>query len=210
MTKKKIGLIITAVALVAAVTVGGTLAWFTDTATVENTVTMGNINISMTEETTSNGANANIEIVQQAGGATITNAMPGDPITKTLEIKNDGSNDAYLRVMVTVSGMSLEEVKANVASTSADWDFDLDDAGSTDGKVVFYAYYTGNNGVFAVEGVQSPAFTTTIPSSWTASPVDGITITVQAQAIQTANLTAINAWNSFAGDTGNEAALFED
>jgi predicted ribosomally synthesized peptide with SipW-like signal peptide len=47
--KKKIIALSAAIAIVAIVAVGGTLAWFTDTAEVTNTITVGNVSIELDE-----------------------------------------------------------------------------------------------------------------------------------------------------------------
>lgn len=92
--KKKITLIITCVTLVAAIAVGGTLAWFTDKAEVTNTVTFGNVDISLTEpafdELTSNDRY-------------LDNVLPGDEIGKDPTITNTGANDAWIRAKITTT-----------------------------------------------------------------------------------------------------------
>ena len=47
--KKKITLVATSVLLVAALVIGGTLAYFTDTEEATNTFTVGNVDITLTE-----------------------------------------------------------------------------------------------------------------------------------------------------------------
>ena len=48
--KKKVALTAAAVALVGTLAVGGTLAWFTDTETATNVVTMGEVDIRLSED----------------------------------------------------------------------------------------------------------------------------------------------------------------
>ena len=45
--KKKLTLVVTCVVLVAAMVIGGTLAYFTDTKSAENTFTVGNVKIEL-------------------------------------------------------------------------------------------------------------------------------------------------------------------
>ena len=47
--KKKYALALAAAAMVGTLAVGGTLAWFTDTETATNVVTMGNVDITLSE-----------------------------------------------------------------------------------------------------------------------------------------------------------------
>ena len=47
--KKKLTLVVTCVVLVAAMVIGGTLAYFTDTKSAENTFTVGNVKIELLE-----------------------------------------------------------------------------------------------------------------------------------------------------------------
>lgn len=49
--KKKLTLVVTCVVLVAAMVIGGTLAYFTDTKDATNTFTVGNVSIDLIEST---------------------------------------------------------------------------------------------------------------------------------------------------------------
>ena len=93
--KKKYALALAAAAMVGTLAVGGTLAWFTDTETATNVVTMGNVDITLSEAGGEDGA-----IID--GGLEYTDVMPGDKFQKTVTIKNNG-NDAYVRAVITVS-----------------------------------------------------------------------------------------------------------
>ena len=53
--KKKVALTAAAVAMVGTLAVGGTLAWFTDTETATNVVTMGEVDIKLSEDGVLNG-----------------------------------------------------------------------------------------------------------------------------------------------------------
>lgn len=94
--KKKYALALAAAAMVGTLAVGGTLAWFTDTETATNVVTMGNVDITLSEAGGEDGA-----IID--GGLEYTDVMPGDKFQKTVTIKNN-ENDAYVRAVITVSG----------------------------------------------------------------------------------------------------------
>lgn len=86
MKKKSILLAATAVMLVCAMSIGGMLAYFTDTDSKENTFTVGNVEIVVNEEF-EQGSIAN----------------PGVAVAKNPSIKNTGGNDAYVRMKVVLS-----------------------------------------------------------------------------------------------------------
>ena len=48
--RRKVALTAAAVAMVGTLAVGGTLAWFTDTETATNVVTLGNVDIVLNED----------------------------------------------------------------------------------------------------------------------------------------------------------------
>ena len=81
MKKKTVLLGATAVMLVAAMSIGGMLAYFTDTDSKENTFTVGNVEIVVNEEF-EQGSIAN----------------PGVAVAKNPSIENTGDNDAYVRM----------------------------------------------------------------------------------------------------------------
>lgn len=86
MKKKTVLLGATAVMLVAAMSIGGMLAYFTDTDTKENTFTVGNVEIQINEEF-EQGSIAN----------------PGVAVDKNPTIENIGDNAAYVRMKVVLS-----------------------------------------------------------------------------------------------------------
>lgn len=86
MNKKQITALATCVATVAIAVVGGTLAYFTDTDKVDNTFSIGNVQIAIEE--TFDKENAKL--------------IPGKDINKDVYVKNTGSNDAYVRVHIAI------------------------------------------------------------------------------------------------------------
>lgn len=102
--KKKITLVATSVLLVAAMVIGGTLAYFTDTDKATNTFTMGNVDITLDEALVNKTgdewiADAQAPRVQanEYEGVYPGAVMPKDP---TVHVA-DGS-DAFVRVKVTI------------------------------------------------------------------------------------------------------------
>lgn len=93
---KKIVAIVLAMALVAVAAVGATMAYLTDTKSVTNTFTMGDVKITL-DETNVNDPN----------GVRVTaneyNIYPGAVVTKDPIVHNVGKNGAYIRATVNVS-----------------------------------------------------------------------------------------------------------
>ncbi len=73
-----------------AVMATGTLAYFTDNTTAHNVITTGVIDIEIQEW----ADEAKTVPFPETG---ISNVMPGTSVTKIVEIKNEGSNDAWVR-----------------------------------------------------------------------------------------------------------------
>ena len=199
--KKKYALALAAVAMVGTLAVGGTLAWFTDTETATNVVTMGDVDITLSEDGGTDG-----EAI--TGGLEYTDVMPGDNFKKTVTIKNN-KNDAYVRAIITVSGD--DEIMATFGDTDPTNDIKFGGLKNTTGWVpienedgtVSYsttAYYkdsdknimTKDNNVFTVfEDIQIPG------KEWE-NEFTGkfFNIEVKAEAIQAANLTEEEAWEA--------------
>ena len=96
MTKKRFVAILLCVTLVALAAIGATFAYLTDTKTVDNTFTMGNVKIKLDETN-----------VNDPTGARVTsneyNVYPGAVVTKDPIVHNTGKNAAYIRATVNVS-----------------------------------------------------------------------------------------------------------
>lgn len=95
MTKKRFVAILLCVTLVALAAIGATFAYLTDTKTVNNTFTMGNVAIKLDE------TNVN----DPTGDRVTSNAYsvyPGAVVTKDPIVHNTGKNGAYVRAVVTI------------------------------------------------------------------------------------------------------------
>lgn len=104
MKTKSIVLMATALMLATVLAVGGTLAYFTDTKSAENTFTVGNVTLDLTESSW-NATDASHKLV------------PGVPIAKdpSIELKS-GSENAYVVATITVNHWSA--VKAMMTANS--------------------------------------------------------------------------------------------
>ena len=96
MTKKRFVAILLCVTLVALAAIDATFAYLTDTKTVDNTFTMGNVKITLDETN-----------VNDPTGDRVTsneyNVYPGAVVTKDPIVHNVGANAAYIRATVNVS-----------------------------------------------------------------------------------------------------------
>ena len=84
--KKRIFTIALIAALAAILVVGGTMAFFTDTKTKDNTFTIGNVSIDLDEP--------------NWDPDDTDNKYPGEVIAKDPQVKNTGANDAFVRIKV--------------------------------------------------------------------------------------------------------------
>lgn len=97
--KKKLMAIALAVCVVAVLAAGASLAYFTDkTEAANNTFTMGNVKITLdeTDLTKDDGS-------RTPAGNTYTNLYPGMDMVKDPIVYNTGRNDAWVRVIVRVA-----------------------------------------------------------------------------------------------------------
>lgn len=101
MKKKSILMAAIAVMLVAVLVVGGTLAYFTDTKSADNTFTVGDVKIKLDE------SNVNDPNGDRVTSNEYTDVFPGIQYKKDPVVTNTGKNDAYVRAVVTVeNGMN--------------------------------------------------------------------------------------------------------
>ena len=98
MNKRKILILTAALCILATLAIGGTLAYFTDAKTVKNTFTMGNVKIALDETDLTK-----IDGSRTAAGNTYTNLYPGMDMVKDPIVPNVGKNDAWVRVIVRVA-----------------------------------------------------------------------------------------------------------
>lgn len=102
--KKKIALLVTSLALIATLLIGGTLAYFTDSDEATNVITLGKVDGTLTEtgeEDRDDGTT----------GKDYENVKPGQELEKdpTLTLAAD-SEDAYARFHVTFTGLTDTQV----------------------------------------------------------------------------------------------------
>lgn len=100
MTKKRFVAILLCVTLVALAAIGATFAYLTDSKTVKNTFTVGDVKIKLDE------TNVNAPEGDRVTSNTY-NVYPGLVVTKDPTVHNTGKNGAYVRAVVTIeNGMN--------------------------------------------------------------------------------------------------------
>lgn len=139
MKKKLFSLAVICICL--SVVSAGTLAYYTANETAHNVITTGNVDIELLE-TTDDGTDF----------TNVTGVMPGTDVSKIVEVKNIGDNDAWIRVQVDkaiqLAAGQTGEVDLNLLTidyNTAEWTERGD----------FYYY----NRVLAPEAKTEPLFT---------------------------------------------------
>ncbi len=139
--KKKIVSLCLVAALAATAVVGGTLAYFTDTEDAENVFTTGNVDIDLVETFDSEDATL----------------LPGIDIEKVVNVKNVGSEEAYVRIHLAIPSMldsgSEDEPQYAAYNNTLHWNFSKESLAdgqwnwhSTNVNGSTYAGYPGNGG----------------------------------------------------------------
>lgn len=198
--KKKILAISLTVSLIAIAALGATLAYFTDTKTVTNTFTMGNVEIELKEIVGYDGETPIIGNDKH----TYPSIAPGDVLTKAPYVTNTGTNSAWIFLKLTLSnadafGELLPSAEGAVTDgvidfTDTYWSV-LDNAVVGTDRVFWIVYKTE----LAPNGVTEKPFTKiTVPTTWTNEDAakfgtDGFRLKVEAYAIQSANLSQVDA-----------------
>lgn len=95
MTKKRFVAILLCVTLVALAAIGATFAYLTDSKTVKNTFTVGDVKIKLDD------TNVNAPEGDRVTSNTY-NVYPGAVVTKDPIVHNTGKNGAYVRAVVTI------------------------------------------------------------------------------------------------------------
>ena len=95
MNKRKILILTAALCILATIAIGGTLAYFTDTKTVKNTFTMGDVKILLDETDVNNPEGPRVT-------GNKYDVAPGSVVTKDPVVHNVGANKAYIRATVNV------------------------------------------------------------------------------------------------------------
>lgn len=224
---KKTLTMVLALVLVAAISVGATLAYLTSTDEVVNTFTVGNVAITLYEKDVDNDNNKADNITLPDGTvrdkANSYKLMPGHTYDKdpTVTVKA-GSEESYVRMFVTINNQAtLDEIFApgvalNTILTGWDstkWEY-IGDKVENDTRTYELRYHTtveGKENGENADVVLEPLFTNiVIPGTVTGeqlAELNDLTINVVAQAIQANGAEAYNtadaAWAAYEAQVGN-------
>ena len=188
MNKKKVLSMVTALALVAVVGIGATLAYFTDKADIQNVITMGHVDINLTENKVVKDADGEYVPVGETElteeGLTFEDVVPGQTVPKnpTITVEEDSEN-CYVRATVTVESHDIDKDVLDLLTKKLT-DQILSTAGSnwTYNDKDGYFYY-GSELKAAEKAVLFE--TVTIPGEWDNAVADkSFSIKIAAEAVQ--------------------------
>lgn len=171
--KKKL-IVLAAVMACIAIAATGTLAYFSTADTARNVITSGSISIEVVEKM--NQGDTQVDFPKEG----ITGVMPGTEVSKIVQVENTGANEAWIRVKVesTMISVDNEPLPTDVMSYTV-----LD--GWTQGEDGYYYYE---------EPVASGEKTTVLFEEVAFAPEMGneyqnctANILISAEAVQTAN-----------------------
>lgn len=192
MTKKKIVSLCLAAVLVVMAIAGATVAYFTDTDAKDNTFTVGNVDITLTEPS------------WNTNGQESDDVYPGEPLAKDPTVTNSGKNPCFVRIKVenldqfSNKGMITYRTGFVTDALGANW------VKHSDG----YFYYTK---VLAVDESTTALFDqivmpTGLTGNETTKPITVTAEAVQAQgakpsftAVQAMTVEEIAAWFTTCG-----------
>lgn len=152
--KKRLLIAAVVLGLGAMLTVGASLAFFTDTEEAYNVVTMGSIDIQMNETVPTPGAGEVWKVAQKTEedgsvGLEYINILPGATLGKKAEISNIGTNSAYIREKITVTVTSRDG-----AELSADGlEFWRNDSSGSGTKLFVWGQSEGADGSVREESI---------------------------------------------------------
>lgn len=177
-TKRKIFLL-AIIASCIAIAAAGTLAYFNAEDTAHNVITSGKVEIKLQEWA---------DLDRTTPFENQTGVMPGSEVTKLVEVKNTGKSPAWVRVKVSITVLAASDDLADAPAEQLPTDgvllnFDTDNW--TQGEDGFWYC----NAALPVGETTAPLFTqvtfeTSLDNSYQGSTA---TITVEAEAVQTAN-----------------------
>ena len=211
MKARKILVSLAALALVAAISIGGTIAYLTSTDEVVNTFTVGNVAIKLDEAK----ANTDGSLVPNADRVKANDykLLPGhtynkDPMVTVLK----DSEDCYVKMTVTFT--KANELDAIFAPTGAEltsifngydaanWTYKGNTKNTTDNTRTYEFWYKEAVGAPTADVALDALFDSiTVPGTITneqLATIAGMTITVNAYAIQADGFaTADAAWTAY-------------
>lgn len=208
--KTKALVIIACAVMLVTVGIMGTIAYLTTSASVENTFTVGKVEITLDEAKVDENGKALTGDKAARVKQNTYNILPGCEYDKdpTVTVKA-GSAKCYVRLKITFTQAEafLEGASQKgtpITGTSDAWSSNIDDASYDDekGTCTFYSYYKSAVEPSDTDTVLPAVFTGfAIPDYLTEEQykaLNGLTITVRAEAIQAEGFdTEKDAWAAF-------------
>lgn len=214
--KKKLMAIALAVCVVAVLAAGASLAYFTDkTEAANNTFTMGNVKIALDEtDLTKDGGS------RTPDGNTYTNLYPGMDMVKDPIVHNTGKNDAWVRVIVRVANGAAFMDKFAIAPYASSpleglthglgvgWQITASTKDTATNDMVYTIVYNtvlkpGESTPAVFEKLYIPAtfgngeMAAITCTSANNESVNGFTMSIHAEAIQSEGLNATSCQDAF-------------
>lgn len=173
-TTKKAAMLISALAVIAIIVVGATLAYFTDTDTKQNVFTLGKVSGTLTEDGSTDGT------TREDGGRDYTDITPGKTLSKVPVITLDAnSQKAYARMKIEYTGLTAAQIAEFQQGITLNPGWAL----GTDG----YFYY---NTVLNPGDTATIFNTVTIPATWGNEMAEkSFSMNLKAELIQSDNFT---------------------
>lgn len=147
--------------------VGGTMAWLSANANVENVVTIGNVAVE----------------VKEPSWKPNPVIAPGSTIPKDPRVQNTGKNPCYVRMRYELSDGALAN-DLEINAPGENWVL------VNDGTTDWYYYTGGAAGVLAVNAQTTPLFTSVkLKDSYVEANVTTFQLNVYTEAIQSENMS---------------------
>lgn len=214
--KKKLMAIALAVCVVAVLAAGASLAYFTDkTETADNVFTMGNVKITLDETDLTKDDDS-----RTAEGNTYENLYPGMEMVKDPTVHNTGRNDAWVRVIVRVANGAAFMDKFAIAPYASSpleglthglgvgWQITASTKDTATNDMVYTIVYNtvlkpGESTPAVFEKLYIPAtfgngeMAAITYTSANNESVNGFTMSIHAEAIQSEGLNATSCQDAF-------------
>lgn len=191
--KKKAAILISSLAIIAVLVIGGTLAYFTDTDNAQNVFTLGKVTGEITENTEAGTVDGHPVKpgTPTEDGISYDKIVPGDWLSKEPRVNLTGdSEDAYVRVKLSVpNSTKLNPEQVAELITEKCLNFGEKWVVGVDGYIYYQEKLTRDP---SGKSQTDPVFTMVkIPEEWGNSTAEAsFEITIQADLVQAENFEA--------------------
>lgn len=214
---KKIISLLLVIALTAAISIGGTVAYLTDNDSQVNTFTNGNVKIDLWEDFGDNDAEGIEKLMPTTGKNEDGSQKNG--IEKEVYVTNTGSEDAYVRVHIAIPSILDNATDASANALHFNYKNDNVGEGLWDWSKTTGADYTGDWNVYsaAIDGIDYNVYVvtyesalksgeTTVDAIWQVYMDSGVT----NEDIAKFNETLGSEWKILVAAEAGQAAGYDD